>query len=128
MPQTTTPTGLVSTFPRLYEAVQQESISTVSVPTVGQIFELMEDWNGPPTLYDWEIIFPTTPASVSVQLEGSDDPAFAAANVFILDGPKTTTTPEKRFVVDKPVRFIRANVTAISGASCTVRLKNDGKQ
>lgn len=128
MAPTTTPTGLVSTFPRLYEGVQQDSLTAVAVATVGQIYELMEDWNGPPTLYDWEIIFPTTPATVSVQLEGSDDPAFAAANVFILDGPKTTTTPEKRFVVDKPVRFIRANVTAISGASCTVRLKNDGKQ
>lgn len=129
MPQTTTPIGLVTPLPRLYPGVQQESLSGAVAAVTGQIYELPSDFTGLPDLYDWEIIFPVTPATVSVQLEGSDDPAFAAANVFIIDGPKTTVTPEKRFVLDKPVRFIRANLTSITGAlaSCTVRLKNGMK-
>jgi len=87
------------------------------------------DWNGQPTVLDWEILFPgSAPASLSVQLEGSDDSSFPTASTFILDGPYTTTTATVRFVINKPKRFVRANLTAIGSNSVTVRLKNSGKQ
>jgi hypothetical protein len=124
-----TVTSMVSSFPRLYEGVQQDSITGATAATVGQVFELPADWNGLPTVIDWEIIFPgSAPASLSAQLEGSDDSSFPSASTFILDGPYTTTTSTVRFVVNKPKRFIRANLTAIGSNSVTVRLKNSGKQ
>lgn len=120
---------MVSQQARLYPGVQQDSITGATVATVGQIFELPADWNGVPTVIDWEILFPgANPASFSAQLEGSDDSSFPAASTYILDGPYTTVTATVRFVVNKPKRFVRANLTAIGSQSVTVRLKNSGKQ
>jgi hypothetical protein len=121
-------TGLVTALPRLFEGVQQDSITAATVATVGQAFELPMDWNGLPTELSWEVVFPgSAPSSVSIQLEGSDDPAFATANAYVLDGPYTTTTNAIHFVVNHPTRFIRANLTTIGSQSCTARLKNAGK-
>src|SRR5258708_727732 len=111
MPPTT---GLVSALPRLYPGgAQQDSITVAAVATAGQWYELIADWNGLPTRLDWEVIYPSAPTTPSSQLEGTDDPAQAAANVFILDGPYTGVGNTKRFVLDKPVRFVRVNLTAI---------------
>jgi len=123
----TSTTGLVSQQPRLYEGVEQESLTAQSVAATGQWYELPMDWNGLPTEYSWEVIFPSAPTTPSVQLEGTDDSNFNAANIFILDGPYTGTTNTKRWVTGKPIRFVRANLTAIAGGSCTVRITNGGK-
>jgi len=121
-------TGLMTTLPRLYLGVQQDSLTAVVAPTVGQAFELPSMWDGLPDLYDWEVVYPSAPTTPSVQLEGSDDPAFSAANTFIIDGPYTGTTNTERSVAGRPIRFLRANCTAIAGGSVTVRIKNAGKQ
>jgi hypothetical protein len=121
--------SMVSSFPRLYEGVQQDSITAATTATVGQVFELPADWNGLPTEIDWEIVIPgAAPSSLSAQLEGSDDSSFPAASTFILDGPYTNTASTVHFAVNKPKRFVRANLTAIGSNSVTVRLKNSGKQ
>lgn len=123
----TSTTGVVSQQPRLYPGVVQESLSAVTSAGAGQWYELPEDWQGPPTRISWEAIYPAAPTTPSSQLEGTDDSNFAAASIFILDGPYTGTSNTKRWVVDKPVRFVRINLTAIAGGSFTGRITNGGR-
>lgn len=56
--------------------------------------------------FTWEIVATGAPTTVSVTLEGSLD---EGTTWYVLD-TSTTTTSELRHVVDKPVRYIRANL------------------
>lgn len=54
-----------------------------------------------------------SPTGCSVRLEGSND----GTNYFDLSGAQTCTTSVMFHVVDRPVVFVRANVTALSGGT-----------
>lgn len=60
----------------------------------------------------WEIVVTGAPTASEVHLQGSLD----NTNWYTLD-TSTTTSSELRFVVDKPVRFVRANWISVSGGT-----------
>lgn len=62
--------------------------------------------------HSWHVIVTGSPASVTVNLEGTID----GSNWFTLDS-STTTTSEMRHVVNKPVTQIRANLATLTGGS-----------
>jgi methyl coenzyme M reductase beta subunit len=67
---------------------------------------------GIPGTYSWDIIITGGPSAVTVNLEGSDD----GTNWFTVD-TSTSTSSALRHVVDKPVRFLRANLATLTGGS-----------
>lgn len=59
-----------------------------------------------------------SPASCSVQLEGTlDDPSSATVTWANLSGAQTCTSSVMFHVAERPVRAVRATVTALSGGS-----------
>jgi len=120
MPHTT---GLVSTYPRLYRGVTQDLFALQAATGTSQIYELPQDEFGPPTRVSIDVT--TIGGTASIDIEGSDDPAFGTGQVAKLI--TAITTVGKQFIVDKPVRYIRANQTAIASGSSTVRATNDGR-
>lgn len=75
--------------------------------------------------HTWEIVVTGAPATVSITLQGSID----GTNWYTLD-TSTTTTSEMRHVVNKPVRFIRANLGTLTGGTSptvTVRILSGGE-
>lgn len=115
-------TSLVTNFPRLFEGVQQDAAVAQAASGVGQVFELPMDWNGLPTRVRVEVTFAAA-TGVSLDIEGSDDSAFPnpAKLQTVISAAGTV------FIIDKPVRFIRTNLTAITGGNITVRFTNGGK-
>ena len=115
-------TSMVSNIPRLYEGVQQDAAVAQAATGVGQIFELPTDWNGPVSRVRVEVTFAAA-TGVSLDIEGSDDVAFTNPAKLATAISAAGST----WVVDKPVRFIRTNLTAIISGSITVRFTNGGK-
>ena len=62
--------------------------------------------------HTWEIVVSGAPTALQVDLEGSLD----ATNWYTLDS-STITTSEMRHLVNKPVKYIRANLTTLSGGT-----------
>lgn len=72
-------------------------------------------------LYAWQVVFTGTPTSITVNLEGSID----GTNWFTIDTSSATTSGLK-FVVDKPVEYLRCNISAYvvnsSTATCSLQV------
>lgn len=70
------------------------------------------------------------PAACSIQLEGTlDDPSTSAADWADLSGSQTCTSTVTFHVIDRAVRGVRANLTALSGGTApTVTVKYMGVQ
>ncbi len=66
-----------------------------------------------PTSYGIQVTFTGSPSTVTVALEGS----LNNTNFFVLDSSTYGTTGDIVFVVDKTVRYMRANLTTLSGGS-----------
>ncbi len=118
-------TGIVSSKPRAYPQVPVDSLTAVTAPAAGQIFEIPQDAFGGIPIIEWEVVYPSAPTTPSSQLEGDDNEAFA--NPVILDGPYTGTTNTRRHVANKPIRFVRVNLTALAAGSFTGRITNQGR-
>ena len=118
MPQTS---SLMRPLPVLLEGVQQDAATAQATTGTGQIFELPMDWNGLPTSVRVEVSGTFT--GLSLDIEGSDDPAFGTPQKLQVG----ISVAGSVWIVDKPIRFIRTNVTAIASNSVTVRFTNAGK-
>lgn len=66
----------------------------------------------------WEITYGVAPATIAVALQGSLD----EVNWYDLD-THALATPLLKTVADKVVKFLRANVTTLTGASASVTVK-----
>jgi hypothetical protein len=95
----------------------QTLLAAVAVPTVGATF----DTTYLLSKHTWEIVITGAPANETTLLEGSIN----GANWYTLD-TSNTVTAEMRHVVNKPVRYIRANCTVLPGGTCTVRFMAGG--
>lgn len=62
--------------------------------------------------FAWDVIVTGGPATLRVDIEGSLD----GTNWFQLD-TYTSTASTLRFVVDKPVKYVRANLVTLTGGS-----------
>ena len=71
--------------------------------------------------WTWQVIFSGTITDAEIALEGSID----GSNWFELDFT-TSTSNEMRHVVNKPVRYIRANVKTLTGTTPQVEVKAYG--
>ena len=69
------------------------------------------------------------PTAVTVDLEGSlDDTTFVSLADYVLTAADLTATAAMFHVVDKPVRYIRANVTnLVGGTAPTVTVLYEGE-
>ena len=75
-------------------------------------------------IHTWEVVVTGGPSTVSVTLQGS----LNNSTWYTLD-TSTTTTSEMRHVVNKKVRFVRANVATLTGGTSptiTVRILSGG--
>jgi len=71
--------------------------------------------------HTWEIVVTGAPANETTLLEGSIN----GTTWYTLDTSNITTS-EMRHVVNKPVRYIRANCTVLPGGTVTVRYMGGG--
>ena len=69
---------------------------------------------GVPTDFTWTVEDTGSPTSKAVDLEGCIGDPDVAANWFVVD---TTTGNGMRHVVNKMVRFLRANLTSLVGGT-----------
>jgi hypothetical protein len=114
--------GIASVYPRLYRGVTQDLCTARTTTGADQVYELPQDELGTPDRLSIDFISLGTGGTFDI--EGSDDASFpAGAIIKLLTGVNAIG---KQMVIDKPVRFIRANQTAISGGSSTVRATNAG--
>lgn len=89
------------------------SLAAVTGVGAGDEFGLLPFFGGTiPSTYSWDVIITGGPASISVTLEGSLD----GVNWFVLD-TSTSTSNALRHVVDKPVRYLRANLGTLTGGA-----------
>ena len=89
------------------------SLAAVTGPVVGDVFGFVPFLGGSlPGIFAWDTIVTGSPATVSVTLEGSLD----GTNWFVL-ATNTSTSNALSHVVDKPVRFIRAQLGTLTGGS-----------
>jgi len=65
-----------------------------------------------PRVFGWDVVVTGSPSSLRVDIEGSLD----GTTWFQLD-TYTTAASTLRFIVDKPVRYIRANLVTLGGGS-----------
>lgn len=83
----------------------------------GAIFSTGQFAGSYPAMFTWQTIYTGTPTAINVNLEGSLD----GTNWFTLDS-STSTASEMRHVVNKPIRFLRCNISSYtvngSTASC----------
>lgn len=72
-----------------------------------------------PRAIAWCTVFSGTPSAITAKIQGSLD----NSNWFDLD-TSTSTSGELRFIIDKPVKFVRANITSytVNGSTATVQL------
>lgn len=68
--------------------------------------------NDTPKQLTWEVILSGSPATLTVNLEGSLD----LVNWYQLDSTTTVQALQARSVVLKPFRYYRINVTVVTGA------------
>jgi len=78
---------------------------------------------GFPRTYTWETIITGGPSAVSIELEGCIGDPDTDANWLVVD-TSTVVGGERKFVVDKKVRYLRAALqTLTGGTSPTVTAK-----
>jgi len=82
-------------------------LDNVTETGVGDSFELPRVFKN----YAWEIIIAGNPSAVEVDLEGSID----GTNWFVID-TSYTITKELRYVSDKQIAYVRANLITLEGA------------
>ena len=70
--------------------------------------------------YAWEIIIAGNPNAVEVDLEGSID----GTNWFIID-TSYTTTKELRYVSDKQIAYVRANLITLEGGGYMTAMSSE---
>lgn len=92
-------------------------LNAVAVPTVGAT----TDTTYLLSKHTWEIVVTGAPANETTNLEGSIN-----GTVWYILDTSNITTSEMRHVVNKPVRYIRANCTVLPGGTVTVRYMGGG--
>jgi|SRR3990167_1580622 len=89
------------------------SLSAAAGTGAGNEFGFSPYWLGVlPSVFSFDILITGSPATVTVLLEGSLD----GTNWFTL-ATVSLTTDSLNFIVDKPVLYLRANLTALTGGS-----------
>ena len=77
---------------------------------------------GAPLAHTFDATVTGSPASCTIQYEGSNKAAPVAADMRDLSGPITCTSDVMIHIVNKPITALRINVTALSGgATVSVR-------
>jgi hypothetical protein len=109
-------------LPRLYRGATQDLMTARSTAGADQIYEFPQDELGVPTFFSVDVISLGTGASVDI--EGSDDPTFPPNATIKL---QTAIPVGHKIFSNQPVRFIRANQTAITSGTSTVRATNLGR-
>lgn len=92
-------------------------LNAVAIPTVGAT----TDTTFLLSKHTWEIVTTGPPANQTTLLEGSIN----GATWYTLDTSNTVAS-EMRHVVNKPVRYVRANCTVLPGGTVTVRYMGGG--
>lgn len=92
-------------------------LNAVAVPTVGGT----TDTTFLLSKHTWEIVCTGPPANETTSLEGSIN----GTTWYVLD-TSTITTSEMRHIVNKPVRYVRANCTVLPSGTLTVRYMGGG--
>lgn len=73
-----------------------------------------------PHIFTWTVIQAgTAPATIQVDLQGSID----GINYFALDSTTTVSSFQMRHIAYKPIRFIRAKLTTLTGGDGTTAIK-----
>lgn len=93
------------------------SLSARTSTGTGESFGVPNGLLGQDRIIGWEITYAVVPATISVALQGSID----EVTWYDLD-THTLTTPLLKFVVDKVVKFLRANLSTLTGASASVNV------
>lgn len=94
------------------------SLNARTTVSVGDSFGVPYNGNTSNRSFSWEITYPVTPATIAVALQGSLD----EITWYDLD-THALVTPLLKHVVDKSVRFLRANATTLTGALASVTVK-----
>lgn len=98
----------------MYKGSAETSLAAVtSTGAASAYLVVTKDSSGNyPTNWTWTNVFTGSPASTNTNLEGSID----AVTWFTLDS-STTTTSEMRHVAYKSVKFVRCNLSTLSGGT-----------
>ena len=91
----------------------QTLLGAVAATGISTIY--LDVWNtrgGWPLHYTWTTLTTGSPASVTVNIEGSID----GTNFYQLD-QSVNTSGELRSIANKPVRWIRANLATLTGGT-----------
>lgn len=97
-------------------------LGTLNAPGVTTAVDLYNTYRVTPHKHTIEVNAAGAPATCTMELDGTlDAPLSSAVQWSNLTGSQTCTATTTMFhVVDKPIRAIRANLTALSGGSVTV--------
>jgi hypothetical protein len=90
------------------------SLNAVAATGAGAAFSLPMRDSGYPSVFTWQMVYTGTPSAITATLQGSID----NVNWFVLD-TSTSTAGEMRSVAQKPVRFLRCNISAYTVNSST---------
>jgi hypothetical protein len=116
--------ALVAQLPAATNVYQKNTLATalnaVTSTGAGTAFAMPSYGTGsPPTRFLWQVVTTGGPASISTTLQGSAD----NTNFYTID-TSTATAGEVRAIVDKPAKYVRANLgTLTGGTSPTVTVK-----
>lgn len=90
------------------------SLSGVAATGAGSVFTLNTSRN-----FTWTVVYTGTPTSITIALQGSLD----GTTYFDL-GSSTSTANSMNHVVDKPVKFVRCNISVytVNGSTTTCKI------
>lgn len=97
-------------------------LGSVSAAGTTSSYDALSTGNVMPHKHSLQLVITGSPASCTVELDGTLDNPAGAPNWSNLSGSQTCTSLSLLFfsVVDRPVRAVRANITALSaGATVT---------
>lgn len=94
------------------------SLSAVAATGAGTTFALPMRDGKYPSVFTWTNVYTGTPSAITVNFEGSID----NVTFFTLDS-STNTAGEMKSVANKPVRFVRCNISAYTVNASTATCK-----